>query len=74
MGSIAKNAGQAELVDAGAVERLLISCIGVTPDARGGVIPQDTFEALGGFGCSVCADDHARVLAKTHTDAATMVQ
>ncbi len=49
MGSIAKNAGQAELVDAGAVERLLISCIGVTPDARGGVIPEDTFEALGGI-------------------------
>ncbi len=59
MGLIAKNAGQAELVDAGAVERFFVACIGVTPDARGGVIPEDTFEALGGFGCSVGADDHA---------------
>lgn len=51
----------------------LVTSIGVTHDARGGIVPQDALDAPRRLGCTVANDDYAGVLRITHPDTAAMM-
>src|SRR5471032_2384033 len=71
---LAGNHRQVQSLFLGAVDRDLVTRIGVTHNAGRRVVVQDASDTLGRFVRTVADNHHARVLGEAHADAAAVVQ
>src|SRR5471030_3009778 len=71
---LAGNHRQVQTLLLGAVDRDLVTRIGVTHNAGRRVVVQDASDTLGRFVRTVADNHHARVLGEAHADAAAVVQ